>query len=357
MPELTERSLRGFADDAADEYTHAAAAVGELRYGLHVAGRAIGLRVAGSALADALIPAFGARITVGPPQQPDFTIRMWEEVSCPGGAIRPPWRTDDLGPRGLVSLPGDDTVTAVQNAAVTLFDSAAGEVLYRVRDVRTLEWFELRSPLRAGLFFALEGDNRHLVHGAVVGDRRRGGALIAGKSGSGKTTLSLAALAGGLSYVSDDYCLLDVASGPVAWNIFGNAKLDDGHCARFPDFGAVVSRPRTDLADEKTVLDVAQLFPDAVVQALPIRCVVCPSIKGGATRWRPVGNFQGLLALAPSTSLQMPFDGGAVVQSLAKLVGSVPSYALDVGDEPADLCDALEAILEEIARAQVPARE
>lgn len=344
MPELAEPVLGRFFDEAAAEYAQAASFAGERHYELMIAGRSIGLRVAGQTLAEALLPAFGRRVTSGQPVEPDVTVSMWEEVSCPSGAAPVPWRADDLGPRGLVDMSGDGVV-AVHNAAVTLAGLDRRSVLYRVSDVRTLEWFELRSPLRPGLFFALASATRHLVHGGVVGDQERGGVLIAGASGSGKTTVSLAALAGGFAYVSDDYCLLDMASTPTAWNIFGNAKLDAGHRARFPEFGAATYQPGPASPDEKAVLDVSKLLPTAVAESLPIRCVLCPSITGGQTSWRRISEFQGLLALAPSTSLQMPFDGGSVVTSLVRLARSVPCFALDVGDNPSDLCVALDAVL------------
>ena len=55
------------------------------------------------------------------------------------------------------------------------------------------------------------------------------------------------------------------------------------------------------------------------------------------------------MALAPSTAFQMPFDDGRVPASLAALVRAVPAFALDVGDRPGELAEALDRVLEAAA--------
>jgi hypothetical protein len=215
-----------------------------------------------------------------------------------------------------------------------------------VRDLGTVPWWERAAPLRAALFWALGGEGRYLVHAGAVGDER-GGVLLAGAIGSGKTTVALAALTGGLGYVADDYVLLDVADEPTAVSIYANAKLDDGHLERFPALASRVCHPPASEAGEKAVLDVAGLLPGALRESLPVRAVLVPRVRGGRARLSRVSAAEALLALAPSTVLQMPFDDGAVVASLAALVRRVPCFGLDVGDDPGELAGALERALEE----------
>jgi hypothetical protein len=348
--------LRGFFDEAAREHAAAVAAAGGVQRELRFADRRLRMRFDGSALADGLLAALSSRLTALLGAEaldvtvPGATIALWEERHVPGGATPVPWSDADLGARGLVR--GSDGVVAVHEAgsrAVTLVDPASAMLLYRVPSSVGLPWWERAAPLRPALFWALSGPGRHLVHAGVVGDEQRGGVLLAGAGGSGKTTVALAALAAGMRYISDDYILLHADPAPIAWNLFGTAKLDAGHLARFPTLASAARLSADPVEDEKAVLDVARLLPDALVPSLPIKAVLVPRIRGGRAALRTASAGEALLALAPSTTLQMPYDNGAVVHSLAALTRRVPAFALDVGDRVEELADAIDRVLDEVA--------
>jgi hypothetical protein len=335
------------------------AGAGEVDRVLCVGDRRVRLRFAGSALAHALTDALRARL-VEDAGQVHATIGLWQERGLPGGACQVPWREVDVGARGLLRGRDGAEVIAVHDAgsgALTLVDRGACELLHRVPDVATLPWWERAAPLRPALFWALSGPGRHLVHAGAVGDARRGGVLLAGAGGSGKTTVALAALTAGMAYVADDYLLLHSHPEPVAWNMYGTAKLDAGQLARFPQLAGAVSVSADPVADEKAVLDVEAVSPHALVSSLPIRAVLVPRIRGGRARLRRASAGEALLALAPSTTFQMPFDDGQVVSSLAAVARRVPAFGLDVGDDPGELAGALERILDALAAGEEPARE
>ncbi len=363
MSRLAEHALPRFFEEAAREHAETLASASELERELLVGDSPVRLRFAGSALADALTPAFGPRLravaSVGA-DPADATIGLWEESRVPGGALAPPWGDVDLGPRGLVRGPCGAAVLAVHEAgsrAVTLVHPAARELLYRVPDVGGLPWWERAAPLRPALFWALSRQRRHLVHAGAVGDERRGGVLLAGAGGSGKTTVALAALGAGMSYVADDYLLLQAEPEPIAWNVYATAKLDAGHLERFPQMAGAASVSANPLADEKAVLDVSEWAPRALVRSLPIRAVLVPRIRGGRARLRRTSAGQALLALAPSTTFQMPFDDGRAVRSLADVARRVPAFALDVGDHPDELAQALDEVLEAVADGERSGRQ
>jgi hypothetical protein len=228
---------------------------------------------------------------------------------------------------------------------VTLVDCGRRVLLHRVRAVAAVPWWERAAPLRVALFWALRGEGRHLVHAGAVGDDR-GGVLLAGASGSGKTTVALAALVHGLGYVADDYILLDAAGAPTAISIYNTAKLDDGHVGRFGALAPGIRFPPPSDAGEKAVLDIARLMPGSLRESLPVRAVLVPRICGGRSRLRRASAAEALLALAPSTALQMPFGDRAVVSSLAALVRRVPCFGLDVGDDVAEVAGGVERALE-----------
>lgn len=347
--------LRGFFAEATREHAAAVADVGEVGRELRFTNQRLCMRFAGSGLADGLLAALAPRLTLTDAEPIDAapartTIALWEERQVAGGATPVPWGDEHLGARGLVR--GSDGVIAIHEAgsrAVTLVDPDSHTILYRVPSAAELPWWERAAPLRPALFWALSGPGSHLVHAGVVGDEQRGGVLLAGAGGSGKTTVALAALAAGMRYVSDDYILLHTDPAPVAWNLFATAKLDRGHLARFPTLAPAARFSADPVEDEKAVLDVATLMPDALIDSLPVKAIVVPRIRGGQAALHTASAGEALLALAPSTTLQMPYDNGAVVRSLAVLTRSVPAFALDVGDRVEELAEAIDRVLDDVA--------
>ncbi|HYB23828.1 MAG TPA: hypothetical protein VED41_08525, partial [Solirubrobacteraceae bacterium] len=348
MSRPAEQALRAFYTQAAREHARTLAATDAIEREVRLGDRRIRLCFAGAGLADALTGALTPNL-LDASAPADFTVGLWEESRVPGGRLALPWRDVDLAARGLLRVEPDAQVVAVHEAgsgAVTLVDRAAGQLLHRVPDAQTLPWWERAAPLRPAFFWALGGPRRHLVHAGAVGDERRGGVLLAGAGGSGKTTVALAAVSAGMAYVADDYLLLHAEREPAAWNLYGTAKLDAGHLARFPELAGAVTRSTNPLADEKFVLDVAALAPQRLARSLPIRAVLVPHIRGGHARLRRTSAGQALLALAPSTTFQMPFDDGRAVRTLADVARGLPAFALDVGDDPRELVQALDDVLD-----------
>lgn len=348
-PRLAEAGLEPCFAAAGAEFEGAARARGlvvrQLRFGPH----SVRLRFAGDELADVLLPAFADQRLDGHGVSL-ATISVWSERACVGDPGRFPWTGADIGPGGLVRGFDDGSVVAVHepaSRAITLVDRARQMLLHRVPEAGAVPWWERAAPLRSALFWALGGGGRHLVHAGAVGDDR-GGVLVAGASGSGKTTVALAALTRGLGYLAEDYVLLDVTGEPTVFPIYGTAKLDGGHRRRFATLAGAVRLPPAPEAEQKAVLDVGRLAPDLLRESLPVRGVLLPRIRGARARLRRVSGGEALLALAPSTVLQQPFDDGAAVAALAGLVRRVPCFAMDVGDDVADIAATVEQALERV---------
>jgi hypothetical protein len=316
MLRLAEASLQGLFAEASAAYEQAIARSGEVRRVLRFAGRQLELRFAGATLAEALLGAMAPRITAG--DSAELSIGLW------AGDSPLPWRLPEVGPRGFVRGSSPDGVSAVYepgSGAITLFDNDSAQILYRVPGIDEIPWWERAAPLRPALHFALAGPASHLVHAGAVGDPDRGGLLLAGPGGSGKTSLALAAVEHRMHYVGDDYVLL---VGGVAWNLYRTAKVDAGP------------------GREKAVVEIDS---SALVEALPVRAVVVPAICDGDARLERISAGGALLALAPSTAFQMPFDRGAVIGTLAELVRRVPCYRLELGSSPAAAAAALVEVL------------
>src|SRR5690606_7936890 len=145
----------------------------------------------------------------------------------------------------------------------------------------------------------------HVLHSGCVGTDD-GAVLLAGRGGSGKSTTALLCLEAGLRYVSDDYCLLEPGSPPVAHCLYNSGKLHRDHIGRFPALRARAVDPNPDKF-EKPVIFVHQHYPDQVAGRLPLRAVVLPQVTAQEeTRWERISPGEALRGLAPSTIFQMP---------------------------------------------------
>ncbi len=331
MPSLTEGGLGSFFGAAEGEFELVAGAQGVVVRDLRFADRRVRLRFAGATLAGALLPALSAR-EEDHRDEVDVSICLWERDRSPHDPVPFPWSIEEIGPGGLIQGSDPHSVIAIHetaSGALTLADRHQHTILYRVPAEALIPWWERAAPLRPALHWALRGEHRHLVHAGAVGDTR-GGVLLAGASGSGKTTVALAALEHGLGYLADDYILLNTTQPPTAHAIYTSLSV----------------RPEPD-AEEKAVLDVARLMPGSVRESLPVRAVLVPRIRSGHARLTPITPTEALLALAPSTVFQMPFDDGAVLASLANLVRTVPCFALEVGEHTTELAHAIEQTLEQ----------
>ena len=97
------------------------------------------------------------------------------------------------------------------------------------------------------------------------------------------------------------------------------------------------------------MLDVGAVMPGSLRDSLGLRAVIVPRIRGGRARLHRIGSAQALLALAPSSALQLPYGDGAMVTALAAVVRRLPCFALDVGDDPAETARAVDEALERAA--------
>lgn len=348
---LAAAALDSFYATASREYDRAVEHEGLVERRLRFADRTVRLLFAGVRMADALLGALAER-TDNSNADAHATVALWEADACPGGSAPFPWRWEDVAPGGLVRGPDSDGVVAVHetcSGALTLIHSAGLPILHRVPNSATVPWWERAAPLRPSLFWALGGESQHLVHAGAVGDDR-GGVLLVGARGSGKTTAALAAMNRGLSLVADDYLLLNAGTPLEAVSLYNTASVADG-----PDTGSAAGTSAVgkaavgNVAQEKTVLDLRALAPGSLRESLPVRAVVVPRVRGGQAQVRRLSPAAALRAWAPSTVFQMPFDDGAVVASLAAVVRRVPCFALDVGDDEAELAAALVEVLERAA--------
>ena len=298
---------------------------------ISVGGVAVRLRVAGPGVADALFEGLAAAPAE---QEPQVVLSAFDTAT--GGEVppAPPWSVHDYRPRDEVADFAEGRWRAAYslNRATLWFpDTATGRGVGWLRDAAGLSAWERERPWRVALHWALPPFGVHIVHAAAVGE-----VLVAGPPGAGKSTTALAAAAGGLPLVADDYVALGEeakgawsAHGIYRWAKIGPEALELlGHAAPEP----------ADSEDPKRRVPI----PEATA-ATRLRAVVVPRRAERTGEPVPLSPAQALRALAPSTLMQAPGRDPAGPRALGRLVRALPAYTLEVGPDVERISSAVAA--------------
>lgn len=305
-----------------------------------IADRALELRLASRALAPVLTRAF-EHLRAANDFAPDLTIHAWDSASTGVEMLPPPRAFETHIARGEIpGLNGEGIRAAYQleAGALSMLDEETGRAIFWTRDAAALPYYEASAPLRTILHWWLGEQGRQLVHAGAVG-LPDGGALLLGKGGSGKSTTALACLASDLMYASDDYCAVAADPVPTVFSIYATAKKNraDRVSIRFLELLENAPDKREDFAETshgKTVYFLYREFPRKIIIRFPLRAILIPRITGKPeTTLRRASGGAGLLALAPSTTLQLPAADGNSFELMAEIVRQVPNYYLDLGTD------------------------
>ena len=216
----------------------------------------------------------------------------------------------------------DETITYEHPHSVSVLDRAARRIQARIRTENGVAAWHRAKPLQVPLsiFFADRGVD--FVHGGLI-SLRGTGVLVAGMGGSGKSTLTLASLIEGLDLLGDD-CV--AVCGHQGYSIYGSASVERDHLQRFPQFA-----PDANLG-EKTVLPLAELFPERMASMTTIRAIVLPRVTHGEhVTITPATGKEALLALAPSSILKRAVPAAAALARMTRLVRELPAFRLEMG--------------------------
>jgi hypothetical protein len=346
-PAPPERAERFWSDSI--ERFQAAAAGRLLERDLVIAGERVRLSFAGPAMYEAVFPAFEhlARPAAG---EPSRRALVWDAGST---GVRPPdpiWTDDDLGPWGEVLSLGEGPVHAAADGEwgrLLVYDSRSRTLVYHASGVGRMPWHEYAAPMRSGLHWLLSGPERHLIHGAAVGERGRG-LLITAPSGSGKSTLAAASFCAGLDVAADDFVVVTLDGAPRAHSLYATAKLDRRSVELVaPDPGLITNPGFGD--QEKAVLD---LRGGPIVPELPISAIVVPELTGAATPvLERIGPAEALRQIGPSTLVVLPRPRGPALATAATLARTLPCWRLQLGEDLPAAIGCLRGLLAEEAAA------
>jgi len=261
----------------------------------------------------------------------DFFLSFWFEQ------LSREW-TRLCGPRGEVKGLHSPDVAVIYHPGphvLTVVDKPNAEAFYVKWTADPLPSYEIGAPFRYILhaWFARRGVQ--FIHGAAVATPENG-VLLVGKGGSGKSTTALLCARAGMSYLGDDYCLVDPGQNR-AYSIYATAKLKGpADVERVPELRDLsFNADGFEKGGEgKALYSLAGLWPDRLAASAPVKAILIPRVGTGPdTRLEPCGPQEALLAMLPSTVGQLPLADAGDCARLTQLAAKLPAYVLHIGTD------------------------
>jgi hypothetical protein len=343
-------SVQDFFARTQDVYFQAEKASGGVleRY-YHIGGFITRLQFAGPALIDLLTPALEHLSISFRPGSVDLSICLWDSKSTQTPMLSPTWSEDDYLPRGKIKGVADQGFSVSYNPGtniLSMLDRRSNIALYWVRSTDHLPVAERGAPLLSILSWWMASHGRPVVHAGAVGTDA-GGVLLAGKGGAGKSATALNCLKAGFSYLSDDYCAVSVDPEPRVYSLYNSGKLDRDGLSRLSLLeNSTAENIYTD-NQEKRLFFLSRIFPERIVETLPLRAVLLPVIIDRShTALGPITPVAAMKALAPSTVLQISGFEAMSFALMGKLVRRLPCFALDLGSDMDEIPGVIGEFLE-----------
>lgn len=321
-----------FFEFAYERFLTAIRNAGEINRFYRLAGFTFCLKFAGNSMVDLLTPAL-KHLEVSESVLPDLTICLWDSASTGTSILQDHWPLS--GTRGEVfGLNCEEiyTVFDIHTKVLNVFAKERNLALYWLKDGRDLPWWISGSPLQLILHWWMREKGHQLTHAAAVG-WAHGGVVLAGKSGSGKSTTALSCMRAGMSYVSEDYCLLSDLPKIQAYSVYNSAKLDSKTLRWFPELEKQVENQNRAEGD-KAFLFHQKFQPERIAMSVPVKAILTVKIVEDFDSWlEPIDIKEGVSALSVSTMWQLTHTGPAVFKHLKRVVEALPCYRLHVGSD------------------------
>ena len=316
-----------------------------------IGGFSVRLRFAGSELVPLIGRALG-HLAVDRSSQPSLSVFLYSGDAASVRMPPPPWARNSLGAGGVVERFDSERIHAVFDTgtgALQMLDAERSRAICWVPRPELMPYWESSFPLRPIFHKWLKNSPFQLIHAAAVG-RPHGGVLITGKAGSGKSTCALACLESDLVYAGDDYVLAGVDPGPFVHSLYNTVKLEPDNLHRFPKIRDLITNYNR-LGQEKALVFLRDYAPEKLTRGFPLRAILLPRVTGlRDTRLCAATPAAALLALAPTTLLQLRTDSDEVLRKLGALVRKVPCYRLEAGTDLTQIPAVISNLLDREAR-------
>lgn len=205
--------------------------------------------------------------------------------------------------------------------------------------------WESAGPLRIFMHWALSMPQSRLVHAGTLGQDGKA-VLMVGRGGSGKSSTVVAGIAHQMQSAGDDYVHVRHDAGRTnVYPVFSVLKQDAAGLNRLGLFDIPArNKANWQAKYEFGAPDVGGL---PMTGPLAVKAILIPVIGNRQdTSITPASKKEAMLALAPSTVLQMPGERISGMAFFADLVRRLPCHRLTLGSDPVGIVSAIRNFLE-----------
>jgi hypothetical protein len=325
----------------------------ELTRAGRLAGRDFALSVVGTALAQAVHPAFAhlAESIAGADATSAASIRFWD---CAATGIRPPevpgaaeWESRGEGWRAS-SHAGGRYLCEERPASLLWLDRLEAQLVGCFADGRRLGCADQARPLQRRIMseFCRSLEIQE-IHAGLVSRQGRG-VLIAGGGGRGKSTTSLDGLHGGLDFLGDDSVGIgeDGEGGVQGYCLYGSARVRPHQLPRWSHFCGHWRFPEP--PEEKALLLPGAFLPERVARRTRIIAIALPVLTGRGLHVARTSPLDAFHALVHQSRDNRRFGLTKTEFSrLARMTKAVGCYRFEVDDDPERVAGALHRLIDE----------
>ena len=322
-----------------------------------IAGRPVRLLGSSPALLHCLSRAFD-HLAAPPAAEPALTVHIADSARI--GLPPCPWELPPRSGKGgsdpeaaeLMHVRDErvDGLLRLDGTSVSALDREAGIAVLWLQSQESVPRSERAAPLRAILDWWGAASGWRVVHAGAVGTAN-GGALLVGRAGSGKSTSVLACLGSGLSYAGDDGVAVSAGGTPFVHSLYCTAKLEPDHLRRaLPHLAPALDDSEVAHLG-KRMFFLSRDRSAELTAGFPLRAVLLPRVSDTQqSATRPASAGAGLLALAPSTLLQLPGSRAERLHHMAAALRQVPTHVLELGRDLSTVAPAIRAVLDGAGR-------
>lgn len=306
--------------------------------GYLIAGKKIRLLFYSSALAEKMLYPFAHHQRIEDQIPADLTIHLWDSESGTG-IIDAPWENALYFSRETnvkKKIDGDFLGAYLGEKTLNLYDKTSNTAYFfwTGKGHELPDWISA-APLRTILHWFLSGENIHLVHGAAVGIDGKA-VILSAKGGSGKSTTSLSCLLSGMDYLADDYIAVRATrEGVTAYSLYNSVKITPDTIRNFPELDQKIWNTEPvggELDQYKAVIFLSKFFPAQMKNQAQVSAICIPVIRT-ETRMVPATKLEAMLALVPTTIIQLPLAAADKLKDLKWIVDAAPTYRLELGPD------------------------
>lgn len=299
---------------------------------IDIADNSINIKTAGDSL-----QSFVCRAVMHLPQisahENGLEILVWDQLES---GIHLPEPPNELfvhpnGKKYSQNTFGNYAIIYYENSTIFhLYDLVANRAVVCLKNRHKLPNYFLAAPFFEIIKLWSKKVGLHILHAGCIANSKHA-IIIVGKGGMGKSTTSIQSLIGGLNYLSDDYILVKLGDNPMAYSLFCSGKLHTNHLENFPTVSKIAFNKNKEIYD-KPLMFLNEVYQKQIITNSPVKAIVAPQLNDcEESYFESLSSFETLMALAPSTILQLRLGTSDDLKIMADFTKSTACYKLCLG--------------------------